>query len=378
MRACPVCDTRNIQVMRVFQFALPDNYPLPDHYNVVACNWCGMVYADTEATQADYDRFYREWNKYATRYEGTLDSTSAMSADRIAGHVLPSARVLDVGCANGELLSILRDKHGFTNTVGIDPSSQCADNGNKNGLKILTGTLSSLPDGIGKFDCIVLTHVVEHILDVFGAIKTVKGLLRPQGIIYIEVPDAGAQYAVSDTGPYQEINTEHINYFSEQCLRNLASVHSLRAISAGTAESKEMHIAYLVADASSAVPMKKDKALIEKIAAYLDESERLMSALCANLAQDLEGHNEVIAWGAGELTMKMLRLKPLRDKKIAAIVDGNTVKQGRKLGGIKVISPDAIKKPDLPIAIISVIHADSIKRTIAIGKIQNPIVELRA
>jgi len=371
-RPCPICDSKDADALRRFDFVLPDDYPLPDHYAVVACNRCGMVYADTEATQANYDQFYRDFNKYATRYEGRVEYLWASSAERIKKHVRYDARILDVGCANGELLTILA-RRGYTRLTGIDPSAECA----ARGISIMVGTLSNLPAGLGVFDCVILTHVLEHVCDVYGAMKTVKRLLKPQGIVYVEVPDAGNQYSTQYNGPYQEINTEHINCFSEQCLRNLASVHSMKTISAGTAISDRFPITYLVADASSPVPMKRDNELRRKISAYLDESEQMMQAYQENLRADLGAARSVIVWGAGELAMKMLRLPPLCEVKIKTIVDGNPAKTGRKMGSVSVVGPDALKSSTTPIVITSVIHADSIKCAIEKAGLTNPVVELR-
>jgi SAM-dependent methyltransferase len=338
-----------------------------------------MVYADTTATQADYDKLYQNFNKYATRYEGRLDYLWNGSVERVIkyAHVNPDSRILDIGCANGEVLAMIR-KRGFKNLLGIDPSLQCSINARKNDLNVVNGTLSNLPNGFGTFDCVMMTHVVEHICNVAGAIKRVKALLKPQGMLYIEVPDAGNQYSVQINGPFQEINTEHINCFSEQCLRNLASVHSMKTIKAGTAISDTFPVAYLVASNAPPVPMQADRELRYQITDYLNESERVLTVYLDNLANDLEGIPEVMLWGAGELVMKLLCLFPLAGMKIAAIIDSYSEKTGHNLSGIPVIGPDTIsKKNTLPIVITSVIHRESIRQSIAKYKLTNRVIELR-
>jgi hypothetical protein len=61
---CPICDGERGDVRHHQRFAVSDDYPLPDEYHVVICNTCGMVYADTAATQADYERFYATCSIY--------------------------------------------------------------------------------------------------------------------------------------------------------------------------------------------------------------------------------------------------------------------------------------------------------------------------
>ncbi|MFY9843934.1 MAG: hypothetical protein WAK23_12560, partial [Terriglobales bacterium] len=65
LRPCPVCDGKRGDVLHHQSFAVTDDYPLPDEYDVVICASCGMVFADTPATQADYDRFYATCSIYA-------------------------------------------------------------------------------------------------------------------------------------------------------------------------------------------------------------------------------------------------------------------------------------------------------------------------
>lgn len=54
-RNCPICDKRNGEKIEHICMNVPENYRLPDSYNIVVCDNCGMVYADTSASVEDYD-----------------------------------------------------------------------------------------------------------------------------------------------------------------------------------------------------------------------------------------------------------------------------------------------------------------------------------
>ena len=66
----------------------------------------------------------------------------------------------------------------------------------------------------------ILTSVLEHVLDVKSAISALVSVCADDGRIFLEVPDA-AGYADYLYAPFQDFNTEHINHFSTASLRNL-------------------------------------------------------------------------------------------------------------------------------------------------------------
>lgn len=63
-RRCPLCAGTQCERLYAQKFTLPEGHPLSAGYDVVACACCGLVYADTAATQADYNLFYEQHSKY--------------------------------------------------------------------------------------------------------------------------------------------------------------------------------------------------------------------------------------------------------------------------------------------------------------------------
>ena len=63
-RNCPVCNKKMRKIMEHISMNVPEDYHLPDSYNIVVCEQCGMVYADTSATMEDYDWYYTNCNFY--------------------------------------------------------------------------------------------------------------------------------------------------------------------------------------------------------------------------------------------------------------------------------------------------------------------------
>jgi glycosyltransferase involved in cell wall biosynthesis len=72
-----------------------------------------------------------------------------------------------------------------------------------------------------KYDCLILSHVLEHIYDLNKFIETISLNIKEDGYLYIEIPNAEFYSYFNDSCPLQEINLEHINFFSKYALNKL-------------------------------------------------------------------------------------------------------------------------------------------------------------
>ncbi len=143
----------------------------------MVCSSCGFVFADTAVTQADYDRFYAEHSKYEDAKTGTggvenpfdwkrQQETALQIADVLQN---TSASILDVGCANGGMLKALKEL-GYETLCGIDPSPVCVENTRRLGVEAHQGSLF-LPFKENAYDCVILSHTLEHVLNVRGRVE---------------------------------------------------------------------------------------------------------------------------------------------------------------------------------------------------------------
>jgi len=112
-------------------------------------------------------------------------------ADFITPALHRGARVLDVGCGFGTLLHLLKERlearvEGIElATVDVTAAKQFY------GLELFHGSLEEFAEARRgeQFDCIALHHTFEHLPDPRGALRLMKGLLAPGGILYIGVPN---------------------------------------------------------------------------------------------------------------------------------------------------------------------------------------------
>lgn len=392
-RNCPVCECAGGEVLHTQRFILADNHPLRDGYDVVCCARCGFCFADTAATQRDYDEFYANFSKYADNKTSTGGGGTPWDLERIRdtaaeiARVKPArdARILDMGCANGGMLAALRDL-GFSRLCGIDPSPACAEQTRlASGAEAFAGSLFHIPAEAGTFDGVILSHVLEHVRDLKPALFDLRRFMNPGAWLYVETPDA-TRYKDHLTSPYQDFNTEHINHFSPAGIRNLLAQCGFAPLSQGqktilSAPNMPYPALYVFAElvaAPNPSAISKDENLKGTLLDYITASRRCMDGIEAQLQAATGGNRRLIVWGTGQLTMKLLAETSLARANIVAFTDSNPANQGKLLRGVPVVAPQSLAPGDDPILVASTINAEAIIASIRQLNLPNPVIRLTA
>jgi len=316
LRPCPICNQAEVYILHTQKFVMPDEQPLKYEYDVVYCTNCGFVYADTQLTQTDYDNLYKIYSKYEDKYISSGAGDNLCDRDRFrqityqVSNFLTNreARILDIGCANGGLLRMLSNK-GYKNIIGIDPSPTCVHNTQQLEISAFTGSIFSLPKEIGKVDCIILSHVLEHIQELRSAIQTIRSILNDYGWIYVEVPDA-MRYKDEVISPFQEFNTEHINHFSQICISNLMGQEGFKLFKSDeksfeSSPGKPYSAIFSIWRKFSPIEpfsnsLNSNVDLLRNILEYIRKSSALMQAFDDKIRAILKTYPEIIVWGTGQ------------------------------------------------------------------------------
>lgn len=144
----------------------------------------------------------------------------------ISGKPLEGQEVLDIGCGWAQAL-IYFQKKGMKG-YGFDPAPEAVEYGRKNNLTVVQAGMDKMNVFEGKrFDVVTLLNVLEHLANPVKALEEIrKDLLKPKGILVIEVPNEFNAFQV--TG--KEIHNlkewwvappGHLNYFSNETLTRL-------------------------------------------------------------------------------------------------------------------------------------------------------------
>lgn len=377
-RDCEVCGSPDKRVIfrQNFAGALPG--ALLTGYDVVVCAACGFAYADGLPDQRAFEEYYRGMSKYEYEHQGgkqvDFDDRRFPSAARFIHAVAPDLEVsiLDVGCSSGGLLHALQNL-GYTRVLGLDPSPACAGTAERAfGIRVLTGTLSSPPADVGKHDLVILGAVLEHMRDLRTALRQVRNLLNPGGLLYIEVPDA-VRFSSEADAPFQEFSVEHINYFSTTSLRNLLGAAGFDEIESRPSPSPQgestvshvIHAMFRMGDDRVRLePLERDRETEPALAAYIRASSEVERGIRDAIEPWVRSGAPIIVWGVGTHTQRLLAESRLSQARIAAFVDSNPRYQGKDLNGIPILPPTALRTRPEPILISSRFFQKEIERQI--------------
>jgi len=175
-----------------YQIASHDRYGIP--IKTVICRNCGLGRTSENFDDHSTEIFYRHY--YRKLYLGESEATDLFFADQISrGNAfadrisqlrpLKGLRVCDVGCGAGGM-SVPFITRGAS-YVGCDLGDRYLKYGKALGLSLYKGSISAI-NCPKTFDLILLSHVLEHVLNPKSMIMALAHRLSHGGLLAIEVP----------------------------------------------------------------------------------------------------------------------------------------------------------------------------------------------
>jgi 2-polyprenyl-3-methyl-5-hydroxy-6-metoxy-1,4-benzoquinol methylase len=135
--------------------------------------------------------------------------------------------LLDYGCGTGDFLT--HCKHLGWKVQGIEPSGSARQIAETKSGQTIYPAIEQLPSA--QFDIITLWHVLEHVPDLHQLIKNLSNRLKPNGTIFIAVPNRNswdAKHYQSNWAAYDV--PRHLWHFTLQDMKKIMSAHSLNVI----------------------------------------------------------------------------------------------------------------------------------------------------
>ncbi len=389
-RDCPICNYSENELIYNLSYNLPDSYNISNRVDIVYCVNCGFVFKDTSNDLVKLEIFSTNNNRYES-FEQDFTKQYLFEEANLIKHIFDdSVSIIDIGCSTGCLLYYLKQK-GFNNIIGLDPSKTSCYKAEQKGLNVVNGSIyDDYPGFNNRFNLIILSHVLEHLLDVDTAITNIKKWLSQDGYIYICLPDE----SLCDKF-YGSISSllclEHLNHFGETSLDNLMLNHGFEKVSYSfrpyrtsveTIENEENIMASFDAIYKLKTDMNHNKKIIKK---DTNTKESVQAALDIYNLRKIASEKKInelylsgkhfYLWGVSHMAMNLLTDK-LSNLNIEAFVDIDSSKQGMFINNIPVLSPDSVKNFSGDILVLNNTSRDSILKTIESIGLKNNIIIL--
>jgi SAM-dependent methyltransferase len=228
---CPTCDSPARHLL--YSNLVDRSYSCaPGHWNLFRCDGCSCAYLDPRPDQQTVHLAYASyydgsdarlpgeptgaWRRlrralrngylnsrygYDVRPSSKLGPVSARLSQRhreIAdehvrhlrkpGH---EARLLDVGCGEGEFLAEMQSL-GWS-VEGIEPSGEAVTIARKRKVPVVQGTLADVHLTDASFDAVTFRLVFEHLREPKAALQTCRRALKPGGVLWIATPNLASE-----------------------------------------------------------------------------------------------------------------------------------------------------------------------------------------
>lgn len=138
-------------------------------------------------------------------------------------------RVLDVGCGPGDDASWLR-QHGAVEITGIEPDPRAAALASERYDHVIVSTIEeALPSLTERFDLVICSDVLEHLVDPWMVLRALRGALVDDGRLAVGIPNIryyrslfriafGAGFRPEEWGTF---DSTHLRFFTRGNLRDL-------------------------------------------------------------------------------------------------------------------------------------------------------------
>jgi SAM-dependent methyltransferase len=235
---CLLCGQDDLRFVRSYRTDSRRGRAVFGSVSLCECSRCGLVQAvprPTSSALADYYiSDYRTGGCYGSDVadvtEFPRDNLFYFNRGRSIAELVSQylhkedPRILDVGAGYGHILNALGQRYPRSSRVAIEFSEVCVRHLESTGIEVFTEPVEEiLPELEGQFDLIVISHVLEHLLEPREVVRLIDRSLAPGGVLYAEVPnipnDSLLRYPDHRWAP--RFDEPHITFFSKRTFQDL-------------------------------------------------------------------------------------------------------------------------------------------------------------
>jgi SAM-dependent methyltransferase len=346
---CPGCGKRGLFVF-CEQEGIPVNscVLMPDRERALGCargkmelalcEGCGLIVnAAFDPRTQDFSQGYEGTQAFSACFSEFARSLGQRLIDK---YDIRGKRILEVGCGNGEFLSLMCEAGG-NEGIGFDPAYVGSGTERKARMEFVRDYYSDAYGDV-EADVVCCRHTLEHVADVAGFLGTIRRGIgdRRDVLVFFEVPSGER---VIREGAFWDVYYEHCNYFTAETLRGLFE-------GAGF-EPDEVYSdyggQYLILTARPAEPGKSNAAHSvlgrEDLQRFVRKAEERIGGWNALLGQMREGGMRVVTWGSSSNCVSFLTTVEASGV-VEHVVDINPRKQCMYMPGTcqRIVGPESL------------------------------------
>ncbi len=339
--SCRLCGSKdNIDILDL-NYCTFDDVELDSDYKLIQCKSCSFVYCNTESNEYDFYKYYKNNLYYTEKIQGVNagDLYRYKSIANFVSNIVASkdATIVEIGCGTGGVLQELSN-FNYTNLFGIDPISNCLDSIDSNRIKTQIGTSYNTQLTNKYADCVIFSHVMEHIVDINSTMIEINRILKNNGVVIVEVPNVEEGYSF-DNSPLWDMIMEHINYFSSHTLKTLFQFYGFNTL----AEEKDILPAkfgkiHTIRFAFSKSPSNKTRTFIPSRMLNIKNEINLSLPMLDNVTEPCA------LLSVSSYTQLLLGITNLKHCNITIVLDDSKFKQSKTINGLPIVSLNNISK----------------------------------
>lgn len=156
------------------------------------CRKCQNAFLNVEFSPEHLDTYYSRIYRRSRAIHPLRAATKELHGRYLDALLAPGSTILEVGAAEGFTAKYLADAghQVFAAELSADHAEKLRD---LSGVKYVEDP-SLLPQG--TFDCVYSHHVLEHVFDPREFVQGLMGLLRDDGLFFVQVPDVSSQAGI--------------------------------------------------------------------------------------------------------------------------------------------------------------------------------------
>ena len=235
------------------KFTVPCDYRKPNNsqdYKISWCHKCDYGMTENRPSKEEIEGFYTLDDYYTHNAKNTeSDRHNRSFLDRLRIHLsyrldagedlnpnevslllnANQPKICEIGCGNGNNLTKFLGS-GYA-VFGVEPDPAAREIARKITPNIFAGTAEELPKTIAdrQYDIVLMSHVLEHCLDINSVISNVKGILKDGGVYIVEIPNCNSLGFRTYKGewPWSDI-PRHLNFFTRSSLDKILKKHGFK------------------------------------------------------------------------------------------------------------------------------------------------------